>query len=394
MLPTLLSDIRVHGYIALWIIVFLGGAGVPLPVDPLLLAAGALAGHGELNVVMVALVAISAAGCGDVVGYLVGRTAGEKAAGWLERSRVGQRFISPRTLDSGRAYFARYGGWAIFLSRWLVGALSGVVNLLSGVRRFPFPTFFACALAGEALDTAIMLTLGVAFGASWASANNLVKVISFVALGLIGAALIVVRIVYRSAHPIQMHDSRPQSGLPVRDISRTHRIDAETRVCQACEKGDIGYCRAPRWQTFPADGGLMASCAGTWYLQSAKGGPLYASSSTSVPTKAGVHHVRARWAVSPDFPACGANFSIAAAQPDVSTSGLCATSCRCRRLSTSRADDELGDRARYGVCAAATAQSVAVMTFFYGLPATGRRDCRQSRLLLRNACWPYGSARF
>ena len=38
MLPALLSDIRVHGYIALWIIVFLGGAGVPLPVDPLLLA--------------------------------------------------------------------------------------------------------------------------------------------------------------------------------------------------------------------------------------------------------------------------------------------------------------------------------------------------------------------
>jgi membrane-associated protein len=201
MLPDLLSDIRVHGYIALWIIVFLGGAGVPLPVDPLLLAAGALAGHGELNAVVVALVAISAAGCGDVVGYYVGRIAGRRAATWLKRSPIGQHIIAQSTLERGRAYFARYGGWTIFLSRWLVGAFSGVVNLLAGVRRYPFPAFFAYALAGETLDTAIMLALGVAFGASWMMANNLVKVISFVALGLIGAALIVVRIVYRSAHP-------------------------------------------------------------------------------------------------------------------------------------------------------------------------------------------------
>src|SRR5690242_5662814 len=71
MLTSLLSDIRVHGYLALWIIVFLGSAGLPLPVDPLLLAAGALAGHGELNPLMVALVAISAAGCGDAIGYLL-----------------------------------------------------------------------------------------------------------------------------------------------------------------------------------------------------------------------------------------------------------------------------------------------------------------------------------
>lgn len=197
-LSALLSDIRIHGYIALWIIVFLGSAGIPLPVDPLLLAAGALVGHGELNAVVVALVAISAAGCGDVVGYLVGRTAGGRVAPWLKRSRIGQRFISPTTLERGRVYFARYGGWAIFLSRWLVGAFSGIVNLLAGARRFPFPAFFVYALAGEALDTAIMLALGIAFGASWASANNAVKVVSFAAIGVLGVALIIVRVAYRS----------------------------------------------------------------------------------------------------------------------------------------------------------------------------------------------------
>lgn len=197
MLTSLLSDIRVHGYLALWIIVFLGSAGLPLPVDPLLLAAGALAGHGELNPLMVALVAISAAGCGDAIGYLLGRKIGSRVVRWIKRSSLGRRLISHRMVEQGRAYFARYGGWAIFLSRWLVGAFSGVINILAGVRRFPFLTFFAYALIGEALDTAIMLALGVAFGASWATANNLVKVLSLVALVVVGGGVIIARALYR-----------------------------------------------------------------------------------------------------------------------------------------------------------------------------------------------------
>lgn len=193
-LPALLADIRVHGYIALWMIIFLGSAGLPLPGDPVLLAAGAFAGHGELNIMGVSLVAITAAACGDVVGYALGRTMGRGAARRLERTRIGKRLLSTGAIVHGRLYFTRYSGWAIFLSRWLVGAFSGVVNVLAGVRHFPFPVFMVYALVGELIDIALMLTLGMAFGASWASANNAVKIISFVALVLIAAAIIVVRL--------------------------------------------------------------------------------------------------------------------------------------------------------------------------------------------------------
>ncbi len=172
------------------------------------------AGHGNLNVVVVALVAVSAAGCGDSVGYLVGRTVGSGTAAWLSRSPIGRRFISPSTLERDRTYFARYGGWAIFLSRWLVGALSGVVNLLAGMRRFPFPAFFACAVAGEAVDVAVMLALGVAFGASWASANNLVKVISFAAPGLIGVTLIIARRLYQSRNTVSGQNQTSKGSIP------------------------------------------------------------------------------------------------------------------------------------------------------------------------------------
>ncbi len=191
--PALLSDIRADGYVALWLIIFLGGVGIPLPTDPLLLAAGALAGHGSLNALVLAVVAVTAAACGDGVGYLIGRSAGARAAAWLERSRLGQRLLPPSTLEYGRAYFVRYGGWAIFLSRWLAGIFSGAVNLLAGIRRFPFPSFLAYAVAGEALDTVIMLGLGTAFGASWMAANNVLKIVLLVICGILIAGLLIAR---------------------------------------------------------------------------------------------------------------------------------------------------------------------------------------------------------
>ena len=191
--PALLSDVHVHGYVALWLIVFLGGAGIPLPTDPLLLAAGALAGQGSLNVFVLAIVAVTAAACGDGVGYLIGRRAGARTAEWLERSRLGRRLLLPSTLEHGHVYFARYGGWAIFLSRWLAGVFSGVVNLLAGIRRYPFPSFLAYAVAGEAIDTAIMLGLGIAFGASWAAASNILRVVLLVICGVLIAVFLVAR---------------------------------------------------------------------------------------------------------------------------------------------------------------------------------------------------------
>jgi membrane-associated protein len=208
MLPALLADIQIHGYIALWIIVFLGSAGVPVPCDPLLLAAGALVGHGDLKLIAVVAVAITAAGLGDIAGYLFGRAVGGKALIWLERSAVGRRIVPRRLLERGRSYFARYGGWAIFLSRWLIGVFSGVVNILAGARRFPFRTFFAYALAGEIVDTALLIALGVAFGASWVSANTLLKVISLAAVILLGSALFVIRLV--SVRREAKADAQPQ----------------------------------------------------------------------------------------------------------------------------------------------------------------------------------------
>lgn len=48
-LPGLLTGIHTYGYLAVWLIPFIAAVGVPLPVDLLLLAAGALSPGGSLQ---------------------------------------------------------------------------------------------------------------------------------------------------------------------------------------------------------------------------------------------------------------------------------------------------------------------------------------------------------
>lgn len=141
-LPLLVSWIQQFGYPALWLSIFVAAIGIPLPISFVLLAAGAFAALGDFNVFLLGGIALTAAVCGDSVGYLIGHLVGTHLFAWLERPhRV--KLFSPQTLQNSHRYFNKRGGWAIFLSRFIVSALGGTINLLSGAEMYPHQLFFA-----------------------------------------------------------------------------------------------------------------------------------------------------------------------------------------------------------------------------------------------------------
>ncbi len=193
MLATLLTAIETYSYPALWGIVFLAGVGIPLPVDPLLIATGAFAAEGDLNPVTLMLVGTTASVCGDSIGYLIGKLWGKKALRWVSRSHIAIRLLIPARLAQASDYMERYGGWAVFLSRSLAGTLSGPVNLFAGEQLMPYRAFLAYDLLGDAVDVAAMLVLGWIAGAGWQAASDGVRMFSLVACGLLVAAFVAVR---------------------------------------------------------------------------------------------------------------------------------------------------------------------------------------------------------
>jgi membrane-associated protein len=141
------------GYVALFALVGVESAGVPVPGETALIASGVLAQHGELSIPLVISIAAFAAIVGDNVGYLIGRHGGRRL---LERPGPFQdqrREIIAR----GEPFFERHGPKAVFLGRWIAW-LRITSAWLAGINHMHWPVFlFWNALGGIAWATSVGL---------------------------------------------------------------------------------------------------------------------------------------------------------------------------------------------------------------------------------------------
>ena len=182
--PLLISWLQLYGYPALWLCVFIAAFGAPLPTSLVLLAAGAFAALGDFNIFLLVAVASSASICGDNCGYLLGRKIGSRLLTWLSKKRR-IHFISPQVLERSQEYFQRHGALAILLSRCVVTAFGGCINILAGAERYPYRRFLLYDVTGEIIGAALPLTLGYIFGASWEAIGTLLTTISLLVVAFL-----------------------------------------------------------------------------------------------------------------------------------------------------------------------------------------------------------------
>ena len=70
------QDILRHGYLWLFLAALVERIGLPLLVTPLVIAAGAVAGLGDLSLLGIILVTVLASEIGDLIWYELGRNQG------------------------------------------------------------------------------------------------------------------------------------------------------------------------------------------------------------------------------------------------------------------------------------------------------------------------------
>jgi membrane protein DedA with SNARE-associated domain len=133
-----------YGYGAIFVIVMLESAGIPMPGETILVSAAVYAGtrHG-LDIRGVIAAAAGGAIFGDNIGFWVGREFGEPL---LERwgHLVG---LDARKRMLGRYLFARYGGSIVFFGRF-VALLRAFAALLAGANGLSPWRFFVFNAAG------------------------------------------------------------------------------------------------------------------------------------------------------------------------------------------------------------------------------------------------------
>lgn len=134
--------------------------GFFLPGDTLLFTAGLLVSTGTVNanVWVLGLLISAAAFTGDQLGYWIGRTAGPTVF-----SRPESRIFRSENVDRAEQFFARHGGKAVTLARF-VGIVRTFTPVVAGVARMRYSVYLVFDAAGALLWGMGLTLLGYVLG--------------------------------------------------------------------------------------------------------------------------------------------------------------------------------------------------------------------------------------
>src|SRR5256885_2227648 len=147
-----------HGGLVLFAAVFAEQVGLPIPAIPVLLAAGALAGAGQLNLGMAVALGVAACLAGDFIWYYLGRYRGRHVLNMLCRISLEPDSCIRRT----ETFFGRHGMWSLVIANFIPG-LSTVTPALAGLFGVSVARFLFYNGLGALLWTVAYITPGYLF---------------------------------------------------------------------------------------------------------------------------------------------------------------------------------------------------------------------------------------
>lgn len=174
-----------HGYIAVFVLMALESACIPIPSEVTMLFAGYLVSRGEIGFVAVALVGTVANLAGSWLAYWVGRTGGRAL---LERYG---RYVLIRhhDIDRAEAWFADHGEAAVFVSR-VLPVVRTFISLPAGIAEMPFWRFSIYTFAGCLPWVFALTAAGWALGDNWRKILGEFSIATFAIAAVVAAAIV------------------------------------------------------------------------------------------------------------------------------------------------------------------------------------------------------------
>ena len=203
--PAHITDVlAAWGYLGIFIAVFVGNLGIPVPEETVMLAAGFLAGRSLLDLRIVYVTVVASAVTGDCCGYVIGRTGGQRV---LVRLASAFPFLRTR-YDRLQLFFQTHGSKAVFMARFITGARF-MAGPMAGACGMPFFQFLGWNVLGAIVWCSLVVTVGYLVGDELYRALTTAHQASrWIELAGVVVGIVVFVFWWRDRHPAV---SRPQS---------------------------------------------------------------------------------------------------------------------------------------------------------------------------------------
>lgn len=226
--------IRQYGYSALFVGMVLEQFVPPMPGEPLLLGAGALAGTGHLRLWLAGTLALAGTVVGDLLWYEVGRLGGHRVLKWLCRISIEPDSCVRR----GEETFAHRGASALLIAKFLPG-LNSIGQPLAGALGMPRFRFLVFDVLGAVLWVGLYVGLGYTLHDQLAEAAALAERLGLWAVVVVAGAFgfyLGVKVTRRQLFLRQLRIARItvdelvrklDAGEPVSIIDLRHDLDVQ-----------------------------------------------------------------------------------------------------------------------------------------------------------------------
>ncbi len=175
------------GVVAVFLLMTLESACIPIPSEAIMLFAGFSVSKGELTLFGI----VTAGVLGNLVGSWIAYAVGYYGRlDLLEKNKL--IHISPKHLKWADNWFERYGSATVFFSRMLP-IVRTFISLPAGVAKMPFWRFTVYTLAGCIPWVLMLALIGEAVGHNWEDWRHKLGYLDYVVLAaVIGGAIYLV----------------------------------------------------------------------------------------------------------------------------------------------------------------------------------------------------------
>ncbi len=193
-------------YFGTFFFLYLCGVAIPIPEEPILIAAGYIAYKGYGNVWLLIAAAMAGIMLGDLSISSIGNRWGPK----IVKLPGFRRLLTEERIAKGAKFYAEHGAKAVYFGRFVAG-VRYVAFFTAGKFGVPLSTFFFLDLLAALITVPISILAGYWFGANLEEAISFAKRSHRIVIGiLVGLVAVVILDKYtrrrrRAAHPVPPH---------------------------------------------------------------------------------------------------------------------------------------------------------------------------------------------